>query len=60
MLELRGGRLRVHASSQHPIAIGVALMMILPIAVYLAQRASTVGARAALGRSRRFSARSRR
>jgi polysaccharide biosynthesis protein PslJ len=42
VLELRGGRLRVHASSQHPIAFGVALIMILPFAVYLAQRASTV------------------
>ena len=41
VLELRGGQLRVHASAQHPIAMGVALMMILPIAVYLAKRAST-------------------
>ena len=41
VLELRGGRLRVHASSQHPIAFGVALIMILPIAIYLAKRAST-------------------
>ena len=42
VLELRGGRLRVHASSQHPIAFGVALIMILPFAMYLAQRAATV------------------
>ena len=41
VLELRGGQLRVHASAQHPIAMGVALMMILPSAVYLAKRAST-------------------
>ena len=41
VLELRGGQLRVHASAQHPIAMGVGLMMILPIAVYLAKRAST-------------------
>jgi hypothetical protein len=42
ILELRGGRLRVHASAQHPIAFGVALIMVLPIAVYLMKRASTV------------------
>ena len=42
VLELRGGRLRVHASSQHPIAFGVALIMVLPIAIYLAKRAATV------------------
>lgn len=41
VLELRGGRLRVHASAQHPIAFGVALIMILPIAVYLSKRAAT-------------------
>ena len=39
MLELRGGRLRVHASAQHPIALGVALTMVVPIAVVLAQHA---------------------
>ena len=45
---LRGGQLRVHASSQHPIAFGVALIMMLPFAVYLAKRASTVRAGPAL------------
>jgi hypothetical protein len=32
----RGGRLRVFASSQGPIPLGAALMMLLPLAVYLA------------------------
>ena len=41
ILELRAGRLRVHASAQHPIAFGAALMMVLPFAVYLASRAQT-------------------
>jgi len=41
ILELRAGRLRVHASAQHPIALGAALMMVLPFAVYLASRAKT-------------------
>jgi polysaccharide biosynthesis protein PslJ len=35
----RGGRLRVFASSQHPIALGVSLIMMIPLAVYLAERA---------------------
>jgi hypothetical protein len=35
----RGGRLRVFASSQHPIALGCALVMMVPLAVYLAERA---------------------
>jgi O-Antigen ligase len=35
----RAGRLRVHASAQHPIALGVALTMCSPLAVYLASRA---------------------
>ncbi|HUK95650.1 MAG TPA: O-antigen ligase family protein [Gaiellaceae bacterium] len=35
----RGGRLRVRASAQHPIALGAALTMTLPLAVYLASRA---------------------
>jgi hypothetical protein len=35
----RAGRLRVHASAQHPIALGVALTMCAPLAVYLASRA---------------------
>src|SRR4051794_26602928 len=38
----RGGQLRVHASAQHPIAFGVALIMMLPIAVYLAKQATSV------------------
>jgi polysaccharide biosynthesis protein PslJ len=38
----RGGRLRVFGSSQHPIALGVALVMMIPLAVYLAERARTV------------------
>lgn len=32
----RGGRLRVYASAQHPIALAVMLVMVLPLAVYLA------------------------
>ena len=35
----RGGRLRVRASAQHPIALGVALTMAMPLAAYLATRA---------------------
>jgi O-antigen ligase len=35
----RQGRLRVHASSQHPIALGVALAMCTPLAIYLGRRA---------------------
>jgi polysaccharide biosynthesis protein PslJ len=38
----RGGRLRVYASAQHPIALGVVLLMMVPLAVYLAGRAATV------------------
>jgi hypothetical protein len=41
VLELRSGRLRVQASAQHPIALGAALAMMLPIAVYLSRRASS-------------------
>jgi polysaccharide biosynthesis protein PslJ len=37
----RAGQLRVHASAQHPIAFGVALIMMLPVAVYLAKTAAT-------------------
>ena len=43
---LRGGRLRVHASAQHPIAFGAALMMMLPFVVYFAAKAATRGRRA--------------
>jgi hypothetical protein len=41
VFDFRGGRLRVHASAQHPIALGAALMMMVPLAVYLAQKAAT-------------------
>jgi O-antigen ligase/polysaccharide polymerase Wzy-like membrane protein len=34
----RFGRVRAYASAQHPIALGAALALILPLAVYLAQR----------------------
>ena len=34
---LRGGNLRVIGPSQHPIALGAALIMLLPIAVYFAR-----------------------
>jgi hypothetical protein len=41
----RGGRLRVHASAQHPIALGAALTMTMPLALYLASRARTTGSK---------------
>lgn len=34
----RGARLRVFASAQHPIALGAALVLLTPLAIYLAQR----------------------
>jgi polysaccharide biosynthesis protein PslJ len=34
----RGGRRRVYASAQHPIPLGAMLVMLLPLAVYLAER----------------------
>jgi len=34
----RGGRLRVYASSQHPIALGAALAMLVPFGIYLTRR----------------------
>ncbi len=34
----RGGGLRVYGSAQHPIALGAALALLLPLAVYCAQR----------------------
>jgi polysaccharide biosynthesis protein PslJ len=37
--DMRGGRLRVFASAQHPIALGCALVLIVPLALYLAQTA---------------------
>ena len=39
VVEVRGGQLRVIASSQHPIALGCALTMAVPLAVYLARHA---------------------
>ena len=41
VLAVRGGRLRVHASAQHPIALGAVLIMVVPFAMYLAQKAVT-------------------
>jgi hypothetical protein len=38
---VRAGRLRVRSSAQHPIALGVALVMCLPLVVYLARAAAT-------------------
>jgi len=35
--DVRGARLRVSASAQHPIALGAAFAMILPLAIYLAK-----------------------
>jgi O-antigen ligase len=40
-LEVRGGRARVYGSGQHPIAYGAALLMLVPLAVYLARQAKT-------------------
>ena len=37
----RGARLRVRASAQHPIALGAALTLAVPLAAYLAGRAAT-------------------
>jgi O-antigen ligase/polysaccharide polymerase Wzy-like membrane protein len=37
-VELRGARLRVFASAQHPIALGAMLVMLIPLAIYLARR----------------------
>ena len=36
--EGRGGRLRVRASAQHPIALGAALVLLVPLALHLARR----------------------
>lgn len=38
----RGGLIRVYASAQHPIALSVALLSMVPLALYLAGRATTV------------------
>ena len=40
IFDVRGGRLRVHASAQHPIALGAALIMVVPFAMYLAEKAA--------------------
>lgn len=34
----RGGRLRAYASAQHPIALGAALAILVPLAIYLQRR----------------------
>jgi len=34
-LEVRGGHLRVYASSQHPIALGALFVIVLPLGIYL-------------------------
>jgi hypothetical protein len=46
VLALRGGNLRVHASAQHPIALGAVLMMVLPLAGFLALKAKDLSERA--------------
>ena len=38
-LDVRGGQIACASSAQHPIALGAALIMVVPLAVYLAQRA---------------------
>jgi O-Antigen ligase len=42
VFEERGGRLRVYGSAQHPIALSVALLMVVPLAIYLGGIAATV------------------
>jgi hypothetical protein len=37
-IDSRGARLRALASAQHPIALGAALVMLVPLAIYLARR----------------------
>lgn len=41
----RGGRPRSYASAQHAIALGAALVMLIPLGIYLYQRARARGAR---------------
>ncbi len=41
VLDIRGGRLRVHASAQHPIALGAAFTMLVPLGMYLYTTAKT-------------------
>jgi polysaccharide biosynthesis protein PslJ len=45
----RGSRLRVRASAQHPIALGAALTMAMPLAAYLASRARDTAGRLVWG-----------
>ena len=40
-LEVRGGKARVYGSGQHPIAYGAFLLMLVPLAIYLARRTGT-------------------
>ena len=40
-LEARGGGARVYASAQHPIALSAALVMLLPLGIYLGRRHRT-------------------
>ncbi|MCC6222823.1 MAG: O-antigen ligase family protein [Thermoleophilia bacterium] len=47
--ESRGGVLRVRSSAQHPIALGAALVLAAPLAVYLASRATSRWMRAGWG-----------
>lgn len=35
---IRGARVRIYASAQHPIALGAALVMLVPLSIYLARR----------------------
>lgn len=37
----RGGRLRVRASAQHPIALASALLLTVPLAIYVSRRAAS-------------------
>ncbi len=39
VLELRAGQVRVYASAQHPIALGAALLLVTPLALYLSGQA---------------------
>ena len=41
-VNVNGGALRVRASAQHPIALGCALVMCVPLALHVATRASSV------------------
>jgi len=45
VFDIRGGRLRVYASAQHPIAFGCAMVLMLPLAMYLAQNAASKAGR---------------